>query len=277
MSRIHQAAPLIVLASLHCLLLPILGFTPVLQQVAFMLANNRQQHLFSPSSRFGLPTTAIRASSEDDQITQRSVAAIQRFQTLAEETFAKQMNEYRDINQMLQETIAQRQGHLTRTAAAAAAPISASAKANPTTSAPLVGVSFQLEEMEDADTCTSELVLNEDYTVHLGETHGPLYKSVVGTWAYENDDNDKMVFTMTLTRQYEAGKESKKPTDMGEFAFTVERLYAGSVTKVGDRLAIAGTTSIQDEVLGREEVGYFNLIDTKNGDEIWEKGRSQRS
>lgn len=117
---------------------------------------------------------------------------------------------------------------------------------------------FQLEEAEDKETCTTELFLKEDKTVALGESDGPLTLDASGSWDQKGDGS----FTMTITRTFEAGKEKTMPTDMGEFTFTVERLFTGEISAVGARLAMSGSMHDMDELLGDREVGFFSMIDT---------------
>ena len=46
----------------------------------------------------------------------------------------------------------------------------------------LAGLHFQLEELEDAETSTTDVLLNEDMTISLGHTDGPRYISAEGSW-----------------------------------------------------------------------------------------------
>jgi len=64
---------------------------------------------------------------------------------------------------------------------------------------------YQLEELEDREECETELWLNDDGSVTLGETNGPLYKSYHGDWhVIETASEDDKPFRMRLTRTYEA-------------------------------------------------------------------------
>lgn len=118
---------------------------------------------------------------------------------------------------------------------------------------------FQLEEMEDADTATTEVFLNADQTVDIGETDGPLFIGAEGTW--KQNDNE---FEMVLTRRFQAGREGRVFTDMGEFEFDVVRTFTGEMTMVGAAAAVQGGIHSSDEILGDQEVGFFNMIDTTN-------------
>ncbi len=64
---------------------------------------------------------------------------------------------------------------------------------------------YQLEELEDREECETELWLNDDGSVTLGETNGPLYKSYHGDWhVIETASEDDKPFRMRLTRTYDA-------------------------------------------------------------------------
>jgi len=124
---------------------------------------------------------------------------------------------------------------------------------------------YNLEELEDSETCTTEIFLNADQTVDVGETDGPVFIKASGTWTQERSKggDDPGSFQMTLLRTYEAGREASSPTDMGEFHFTVERTFTGIVTKVGSSVAVTGSMHHVDELSGGDQqVGYFNMIDT---------------
>ncbi len=118
---------------------------------------------------------------------------------------------------------------------------------------------FQLEESEDVETCTTEVFLNADKTVWLGESDGPLCKSAGGTWNF--DPNDE-TFTMSLSRTFETGKPASTFTDVGEFRFSVNRELIGQVSLVGQQLAMSGSIYHVDDVYGNVQVGFFSMIDT---------------
>jgi hypothetical protein len=125
---------------------------------------------------------------------------------------------------------------------------------------------FQLEEMEDAETATTEVFLNADQTAVVGKTDGPLFIKAEGTWKQNNDEdnnnNNNNAFEMVLTRRFQAGKEERLSTDMGEFEFDVVRTFTGELTMVGASAAVQGGIHSSDEILGDQEVGFFNMIDT---------------
>jgi hypothetical protein len=49
---------------------------------------------------------------------------------------------------------------------------------------------YQLEEMEDRDTCTTELFLRADGVIEFGDTDGPKYLAAAGTWSVPAGTND---------------------------------------------------------------------------------------
>jgi len=72
---------------------------------------------------------------------------------------------------------------------------------------------YQLEEMEDQDSSTTELFLTADGGVEFGDTDGPIFTSAVGNWEVAPETND---FSMYITRSYKTGNDN---TDVGEFSF----------------------------------------------------------
>jgi len=96
---------------------------------------------------------------------------------------------------------------------------------------------FQLEEMEDKDSCTTEIFLSTDGTVSVGETNGPLPLQAFGTWQQGGDDSFKMV----ITRKFGTGLKESKSSDVGEFYFEVVRTFCGVMANVGTTLAISGS------------------------------------
>lgn len=116
---------------------------------------------------------------------------------------------------------------------------------------------FQLEEMEDKEKCVTELFLNWDKSVQVGESDGPEFLSATGRWDYKGNQ-----LSLTLKRTYSSGRERSQETDVGEFEYSTERVFVGDAIKVGSKLAFQGTVHMVDEVFGDEEVGYFEMIDT---------------
>uniref|UniRef100_A0A6V2Q6H0 Jacalin-type lectin domain-containing protein n=2 Tax=Ditylum brightwellii TaxID=49249 RepID=A0A6V2Q6H0_9STRA len=117
------------------------------------------------------------------------------------------------------------------------------------------GKTYQLEELEDAETCTTEVFLNNDRTITFGSTDGPIYDSASGQWSVPAGTND---FSMTIRRRYSTGA---KNTDMGEFRFDVVREYTGEMTRVGECVGITGIMKDGEAGGEKREVGFFNMID----------------
>ncbi|GKY99856.1 hypothetical protein MPSEU_000939300 [Mayamaea pseudoterrestris] len=126
---------------------------------------------------------------------------------------------------------------------------------------------FNLEELEDSEKAVTEVFLNADRTVTVGETDGPLFAEASGTWSI---DNENQQFEMTLRRTFTAGATSNQPTDMQEFSFSVERTFIGSMYMVGAKLAVEGSVHSMDEH-GDTEVGYFEMIDVTTERNGWDK------
>jgi hypothetical protein len=111
---------------------------------------------------------------------------------------------------------------------------------------------FQLEELEDAETCTTDIYLNSDNTITVGTTNGPLFVSGKGTWSTSSSDG-KALFEMIMTRRYQTGNEGKHKTDIGEFEYDVERTFRGELTLVG------GTAlAMNGEILDVDPDGIFD-------------------
>jgi WW domain len=119
---------------------------------------------------------------------------------------------------------------------------------------------YRLEEMEDRETCTTELFLKEDGTVLLGDTDGPLWESATGYWQVRPGTDD---FSMSISKTFKTGDENR---DMGEFEFQVTRTFQGDMAMVGESVAITGVMKNEQEdgqptQIDQPEVGFFNMID----------------
>lgn len=104
----------------------------------------------------------------------------------------------------------------------------------------------------------TEVFFNPDGKITIGVTDGPVFKESDGEWEL----NDNGSFRMVMMRKYDAGKDTKNPTDMGEFSFKVERVYTGTVTDVGGLAAFEGVIHAIDDGLGDLQVGFFEMLDT---------------
>jgi hypothetical protein len=134
---------------------------------------------------------------------------------------------------------------------------------------------FQLEEMEDAETCTTEVYINSDFTVRVGQTNGPKYQAASGSWTEVEEDDG--IFEMILKRSYATGREKIDITDLGEYEYTVERRFTGTFTFVGAEVNVEGSVHDIDEVLGDRSVGFFSMIDVTKEREGVLEGRSRVS
>jgi len=124
---------------------------------------------------------------------------------------------------------------------------------------PFAGRHFELEELEDADSSTTDVLLNADSSVTLGGSNGPVWTTSSGSW----EQTSNVHFLMVLTRRYAGGREGQATTDMGEFQYDVTRTFRGEVVAVGGTvLAVNGEIVDADEVFGDRRVGFFNMIDT---------------
>ena len=100
---------------------------------------------------------------------------------------------------------------------------------------------FQLEEMEDKDTCTTELFLSNDGSVTVGDSNGPPPIAASGRWEQFPAKEGTKTFRMTISRTFGGGRPGTEGTDMGEFTFQVERLFTGVISSAGESVSVAGT------------------------------------
>lgn len=117
---------------------------------------------------------------------------------------------------------------------------------------------YQLEEMEDQETCTTEIYLVDDGSVQVSstQTDGPLPSAAAGTWT--GGDGTETSFRMTIARTFGTGVGMD---DVG--SFTVERSFRGAEVKlIGEAFSITGTMHSSDIIMGDIDVGYFSMIDT---------------
>ena len=119
---------------------------------------------------------------------------------------------------------------------------------------------YQLEEMEDRDTSTTELLFNSDNSVEFGDTDGPLPIEARGRWKLRDRD-----FAMIIERTFTTGQDG---TDMGTFQYKTTRTFLGELTLIGDTPALIGQVFDASSETGTVEVdppddaiGYFNMID----------------
>ncbi len=136
---------------------------------------------------------------------------------------------------------------------------------------------FNLEEMEDKETCRSNIRWNEGAgLVDLISTDGPVFlPESNGVYDLEEDGQ----FTMVLTRCYSSSPHSSgaEPsvsplcTDIGEFTYDHVRIFKGSATSIASGvIGIEGKlfAKFRDEGDIHEDnlipVGFFSMVDTTN-------------
>jgi hypothetical protein len=120
---------------------------------------------------------------------------------------------------------------------------------------------FQIEEMEDRDSSTTEVLLNRDETVGVLTTNGPPFVEASGKWRLKSDGT----FQMTLFRTYESGQERRESSDMGVFNFVTQRSFVGQLSKIGAKQGIEGAMLDGDWYATDRKVGFFEMIDTTVG------------
>lgn len=92
------------------------------------------------------------------------------------------------------------------TAPAASATSSVTTPKTSFTREDLCSKEFQLEELEDKEECETEVWLNDDGSVTLGASNGPLVKDYVGEWHLLETAAGEGYhpFRMRLTRRFES-------------------------------------------------------------------------
>ncbi|KAL7532145.1 hypothetical protein ACHAXR_004464 [Thalassiosira sp. AJA248-18] len=120
---------------------------------------------------------------------------------------------------------------------------------------------FQLEELEDKEECETELWLNDDGSVTLGDTNGPKMKDYKGDWhLLETASGDDQPFRMRLTRSYES--VGSGTNNLGDVTYDVKREFWGNIEKVGESVSVTGKTHGSTNTdAGNSELGYFTMID----------------
>jgi hypothetical protein len=150
---------------------------------------------------------------------------------------------------------------------------------------------YQLEEQEDIQLCLTEIGLLGDHSLVMGQSDGPIFDAdeSYGIWSYNDVSfSSEVAFAMKLRRVYKYNSRSSSSSSfsgMGEFSFTVCRVYVGELIQVGNVVGVEGSIyelpdDEEDEddeddtatsndlrtVLGitstSKRVGFFSMIDT---------------
>ncbi|EED93823.1 predicted protein [Thalassiosira pseudonana CCMP1335] len=143
-----------------------------------------------------------------------------------------------------------------------ATPSSSSTSSTSLSKADLEGKEFQLEELEDKEESETELWLNSDGSVTLGQSNGPRVASCKGDWhLIETATQEDKPFRMRLVRTYEYGTHSGS-NQVGEISYDVKREFWGNIEMVGDSISVSGTMHGLDD---RDQIdcdlGFFTIID----------------
>jgi len=140
---------------------------------------------------------------------------------------------------------------------------------------------FQLEELEDKEESETEVWLNDDGSVTLGASNGPLVKDYVGEWhLLETAAGEGYYpFRMRLTRRFESPGSGR----IGDIQYDLTREFWGSIEMVGESISVTGkihsalpsvetNTYAQiyhdEQVMKECESGYFTMIDAVASDGI---------
>ena len=170
------------------------------------------------------------------------------------------MQDFRD-GSAAKHTVADTRSHVTSSPPPPVSSKVASSSLSPIDAAYPGNKHYQLEELEDAEACTTDIFLNTDNSITIGETNGPLFLSGSGTWSASIEEDDKTFFEMIMRRRYQTGKEGTQTTDIGEFEYDVERTFRGELTVVGGTaLAVNGEILDVDETFGDRRVSALKFL-----------------
>lgn len=128
---------------------------------------------------------------------------------------------------------------------------------------------FQLESQEGPDSFLTEIMLNPDGTVEIGQSEGPEFCHSFGFWEEEQPQQSQedavakdTGFAMSITMEFEGGSIPSGDERIDKFRYSVERIYTGEWALVGAQQAVVGSILYRDEELGDAHVGYFQMIET---------------
>mmetsp|Transcript_90859 Transcript_90859/g.166770 ORF Transcript_90859/g.166770 Transcript_90859/m.166770 type:complete len:334 (-) Transcript_90859:131-1132(-) len=118
-----------------------------------------------------------------------------------------------------------------------------------------IGGEMELAEMEDSSMHRTQIWLNPDGTVTLGQSEGPPHVDSCGLWQCGSDD-----FQMTLQRRF-SNDLSLEPDDPDASFFTVTRTYTGLVNSEGTGVDIVSGSMhfYHYENDATADIGYFSL------------------
>lgn len=113
--------------------------------------------------------------------------------------------------------------------------------------------SYQLEEDEDALSCTSAIYLNADGTLKIGRTDGPRPDKVDASWQYNPDDGELL---LEIERFFD---------ESGRTPFSVKRVLRGHLDETQKNLAglpvfAGGMYQWPADFSQKSEVGWWTMI-----------------
>jgi len=165
---------------------------------------------------------------------------------------------------------------LQRAAAAASATTTVASPKTSYSREDLCSKEFQLEELEDKEESETEVWLNDDGSITLGASNGPLVTDYTGEWHLLETTGD---FRMRLTRRFESPGSGR----IGDIQYDLTREFWGSIEMVGESICVTGKIHAalpsleinqyaqsyhDDQAMQDSEVGYFTMIDAVASDGI---------
>ncbi|CAM9456681.1 unnamed protein product [Chrysoparadoxa australica] len=106
---------------------------------------------------------------------------------------------------------------------------------------------FQMEELEDKETCVTSLVLNKDGSILVGATEGPIPASSTGVWSLLQNE-----LFMSITREFTE-----------DVSYSVTREFRGVAEELAaDTLCFSGEITMDEA-----KVGFFEMLQVPTPDE----------
>jgi hypothetical protein len=127
------------------------------------------------------------------------------------------------------------------------------------------GRHFQLEELEDAETCTTDITLNDDSSITLGITNGPrcIVEESSGSWSADDYSPRMMMGTTTMVGDSNSIIASAAAVDDGNgndgqmFQMTLKRVYPAGAANGDNDYSNGGGSGTEWYTNTKSNIGKF--------------------
>ena len=127
------------------------------------------------------------------------------------------------------------------------------------------GRHFQLEELEDAETCTTDITLNDDSSITLGITNGPrcIVEESSGSWSADDYSPRMMMGPTTMVGDSNSIIASAAAVDDGNgndgqmFQMTLKRVYPAGAANGDDDYSNGGGSGTEWYANTKSNIGKF--------------------